>query len=414
MLGYYASWPTNVGSRRVWTMCRALQRRDFDVTLLTARPPGADFTPLTADVSTRTIDGINLIETSHHDRVLTIKRLAPFDSSGVQVTAGDGVRTWRARGRAALTPWLSFPDTMWPWRVAAQRAARHARGPIDIVVATGPPMAALAAGAKIAHDSGVPFLADLRDLWTGDPYRVVPRAARRVDRALEIRTLSHASELTTVAEPLARHLAERYDSRITVIRNGFDPTWMRTGDDEPAEPRALVFTGTLHSNRGRDVEPILRALGAAPITSRELHVYGSTAPAGDVGGTRVVHHGVVSPERVRRAQHEAALLLSIGWDDARDEGSCPAKLFEYAAARRPILHVGHPNSVGARLIVEHGLGVALSPRDHHGLVHALTRHLSPGTAVAPTPADVAPLSDRTTGERFVAVVDRILSGTAER
>ena len=80
-----------------------------------------------------------------------------------------------------------------------------------------------------------------------------------------------------------------------------------------------------------------------------------------------VKHGVqscvnvnppVSREEVLKLQAEADILLLLLWDDPREVGVYTGKLFEYLAARRPILCIGCKDGVAASMIRERKLGVS--------------------------------------------------------
>ena len=56
-------------------------------------------------------------------------------------------------------------------------------------------------------------------------------------------------------------------------------------------------------------------------------------------------------------QRESQILLLLNWDDPREIGVYTGKVFEYLAARRPILAVGGPRGVVTELLEDTGAGV---------------------------------------------------------
>lgn len=419
VISYYALWSSSVGGRRSNGILRGLLERGDDVALVSATPVNGFRSQLPP--------GVHLIETGSCDRVLTARRLgqrlrrrnaserllAPATKARASTPAKVG---WLAD---AVRPWASFPDTMWEWRYAARRAVTKDGFDPDLVIATAPPMAALCAAADLARVHGCPWVADMRDLWTGDPYRIVPRAARALDKRLERRALRSASAITTVAEVMTDELrAVASGVPVTAIRNGFDPAWLRDGEQPPDEPPSIVFTGTLTSNTGRDLEPVLAAL--AELTRRQpeaaaltVDLYGAADPAlvaattSDARSAQLHFRGVTGGDQARQAQHAAAALLSFGWDDPREFHKLPAKLFEYAAARRPILHIGRVDSLGVRLIADHRLGVTVSPDDPSAIADAMQEFARGENWSAPSPDALAPLSQRSMVEQFLRVIDAV-------
>lgn len=422
IVSYYFLWSSSVGSRRIGGLARALAADGHSVTVIASAPPDGrrGFVP----------DGITVIETPHRDRILmaraALSRLRhPMDSSRpspdgppTQQPASTRLPAARSTIKSEARKWASFPDTMWEWSRAAQHAARMQQPP-DVVIASAPPMAGLQAAAKLASHWRCPWIADMRDLWTGDPNRGVPHALRRLDRRLERRVLSSASAITTVAVALAAELGQTFEATpITVLRNGFDPEWLRTDDHPPAADATIVYTGTLTSNTGRNIDELCRIATQLLVVRRDgvsvpdIDVFGAVDPSvpriideHDVGEI-IRLRGVVDATRVRAAQHGAAALLNLSWENTNDATNLPAKLFEYAAARRPVLHLGRVETLGTRLIRDHELGFVRDPADVASVVDLIIEIAAGGTGWTPArPDELEPLSQVTMIDGFRRVIE---------
>lgn len=418
VVAYYATQPSSVGSRRIGSLIEGLVSGEHHVTVVAAGDAAAPVPTALTGAQVLTVDPRDRVERLRN-AVARFRVRRPGAATSPDAAPPQRRPQRTARVAAALRPWIAFPDTVWEWTRVAQRATRELDGDErpDLVFATAPPMACLHAAAHLANHWGCPWIADMRDLWSDDPYRVVPTILRPIDRRLERRVLRDAAALVTVAEPLADLLRSRHPGRpVHVIRNGFDPAWLRTGDLPPATPPRIVFTGTARAGSGRDFVPVLDSLarGAGPATRVRLHVYG--AMSSDVRERIASHpmngavhlHGMVLPEVARQAQHSAALLLSLGWDDPRDLGSCPAKLFEYAAARRPILHIGATGTVGAQMIRDFGLGYVVDAKDTAQIESLVERAVNDDLDWRPpAPAALEPLSSATMVRRYLEVIDDI-------
>lgn len=74
--------------------------------------------------------------------------------------------------------------------------------------------------------------------------------------------------------------------------------------------------------------------------------------------TIVKQHGRVSREQSLAIQREARLLWIMDWEAPKGGGVIPGKLFEYMAARRPVLCTGsYDNTEVERIINEAKIGV---------------------------------------------------------
>jgi len=71
---------------------------------------------------------------------------------------------------------------------------------------------------------------------------------------------------------------------------------------------------------------------------------------------RVSVHPMVPYRQSIQIQRSADVLLLLQWNDPKEQGNCPAKLFEYLAVLRPILGIGLDNGVPATIIRQRQAG----------------------------------------------------------
>ena len=297
---------------------------------------------------------------------------ANYGPPGTPVRAGRSTRAW---GR--LRAWLSdtyrylfnCPDSQIGWLPYALRAGRslvESWRP-QVVLASGPPFTTLIAGQRLARFFGVPWVAELRDRWSDDPYYPPPAWRRALNRALERHVLGSAAALVTVSEPWAETYRERYRKPTAVIYNGFDDDVPSPGEGGPApESSALriVYTGGIYPGR-RDPAPLFRAIALLGEESRSVKVefYGTdeslVAPIARGCGVErnVTVYPEVTHEEAVRVQRGADVLLLMQWNDAKEQGNVPGKFFEYLGARRPILVLGLEDGVPASIVRARGAGV---------------------------------------------------------
>ena len=70
----------------------------------------------------------------------------------------------------------------------------------------------------------------------------------------------------------------------------------------------------------------------------------------------VIQHGVIPRKEILEKQRQSQLLLLLDWNDPKELGVCPGKLYEYLAAQRPVLSVGGYNGVVKDLLEETDAG----------------------------------------------------------
>ncbi|MCI4065257.1 glycosyltransferase [Micromonospora sp. R77] len=288
---------------------------------------------------------------------------------------GPIVRSIRYLAREAL----HLPDPQAGWIVPALRAFRRT-GPgwtPDVILATGPPFSVFVVAAALARRHGAPWVADYRDLWTvGNEYWAHGRSRLRrlLDHRLERRLLRTVSRCVTVSEPLARSVRAAFGVRTDVVMNGIDrqPTTPAGGAARaalgvPPGTLLLAHTGLLYPGR-RDPTPLLRALSLLGAERQQVHVV-LAGPETGVAGAAVTRCGVaelvsvtgrVTAAESWQLQAEADVLVLLMWDDPRDAGTVPGKLFDYLRARRPILAIGCADGVAADLVRSRGAGVVLN------------------------------------------------------
>lgn len=267
---------------------------------------------------------------------------------------------------------LLFPDEgmAWlPYAVRAGVAVARTQKPAALY-ATAPPFSTLLAGRIIAARTGLPWVADLRDLWVDNPTRRLPgRIKRALDRWLERKVLSGADRIVTTTRAGAGLLRDKFPEKgdhISVIYNGFDEE-----DFPPADPRRessgpngrllLSHVGSLYAER--TPEPFLRALARFLDRHPDARARLRVRFVGEVSafeqvfrryeglGVVTVEPPVEHPEAVKLMRSSDALVLLM---PRGDERVVYAKLFEYMAAGRPILGVMPPDAEVAELLRESG------------------------------------------------------------
>jgi glycosyltransferase involved in cell wall biosynthesis len=281
---------------------------------------------------------------------------------------------------------LFVPDARALWvRPTARRLRRYLeRRPVDAMLSTGPPHSVHLIARALRRSHRVPWVADFRDGWTSGVlfHELAPgAAARRWHRALERSVLAEADRVVTVTPTMAADLRRLGAPRVAVVENGYDEGDF-AGPAPPLRPGfALCHVGSLYRHRGASaLWPVLRDLCAeVPGFRADLRLrFVGKSDVGVLGQLAALGLGDLI-DRVDYLAHKAAvaeqraapvLLLLVG-DAPPHRQLLTGKLYEYLAARRPILAVGPAGGDFAGPIEETRAGRACAHDDAAGLRAAL-------------------------------------------
>ena len=328
---------------------------------------------LTAPVSEKSALQCRVIETGYHDILGFWKRLFgfnPTEDRRREVKKRLGVTSKKSFLDSLLTfagTIINYPDSEKGWKPFAVKAGSELlqNEDIDAIISSSSPVTShlIAKELKIKHR--IPWVADFRDPWSQNHYYPYGCLRKLFDKRLELKTLSVANALVTVSKPWAKQLSILHKGKVTyTITNGFDPEELSekeadltsnftitytgriyTGKQEPSKLfvvlRDLISDGTMDPN---DVE--VRFYGPEnELLAKEIEIYGLPDIAKQCG--------MVTRETSFEKQRESQLLLLLNWEDKQEKGVYPGKVFEYLAARRPILATGgFSNDVVERLLDE--------------------------------------------------------------
>ncbi|UOQ76863.1 glycosyltransferase [Hymenobacter sp. 5516J-16] len=233
---------------------------------------------------------------------------------------------------------------------------------------------------------GLRWLADLRDPWTDIYYykelnHLPP--ARWLDARYERQVLEQA-DAVLVTSPSTKRLFQHKSARIApekiqVLPNGYDEADFRQPSTPPQDALLITHTGTISETY--HIEQLLAA-GAEcarryPQVPLRLRFVGKVSnglrqqvvAAGLREQTEFIPF-VPHDESVGYLLRSTVLLMAIP-DVANNRGILPGKVFEYLAARKPILCVGPSGSDADTLLQECGAGPALPYTDYAAMLARL-------------------------------------------
>lgn len=316
-------------------------------------------------------------------------------------------KNWKQR----LSLWVRgncfIPDPRINWVHPSVRFLKKylAEHPVDAVVTTGPPQSVHLIGLGLKKALGLHWIADFRDPWTEMFYYKhlgLSAAADRRHHRLEQAVLDGADTVVSVSPPVAADFQAKTKTPVVLITNGFDeddfcgdssaslcsdgespacaPGVRVLPDPEkgsgkypdapaPQRPRAeirLVHTG-LFAADGNPLnlwDALARRCGTDPDFRARLQI----RLAGKVDaaitdairarglGDNLVELGYLPHDETVREQRAADILLLPLRREPEYAKVLPGKIFEYLAARRPVLGIGQEDGAAAAVLRDAGAG----------------------------------------------------------
>ncbi|OZM57481.1 hypothetical protein CIB95_08485 [Lottiidibacillus patelloidae] len=356
IVSYFFAPYNTIGAVRVTKMVKYLERLGHEVRVISAIDQ-----PLPANLTVESKEK-NVIRTKYFSIAKYFQFLfggkKSIETKGYQLPS----KGWIQKVASLYKTIFHFPDGQIGWYPYALRAGKKLtkRWKPDVIVASGGPFTSFLVAKKLAKYNSIPWVADLRDLWVDNANYNYPTIRKLLESILEKRTLTTASALITISEPLANKLRNKFDSKIEVIMNGYDeedfPKQTKNSSSRTGKLQ-IVYTGMVYEGY-QDVTPLFEVLAKNKKIADEVevHFYGRNLEF--INNLRnkfglqdyIKIFDPVSHSKVLEIQAQADILLLLLWNDETEKGIYTGKLYEYIGARRPILAVGNGENVAGDLI----------------------------------------------------------------
>lgn len=330
-------------------------------------------------------------------------------------TIGDALRPMTTR--MGVQPEALAPNLLWAVtgrRRIAEAIRRHSP---NAVWATSPPQSAILAAVPVARRANLPVVAELRDLWAGNPY--FDNGGGLLAR-IEAASLRNANAVVTVTSGFRSTIEELHPElrgRVRVITNGFDPKLpgLRNAASRPPARRkaTLIHAGTLYGDR--TAARLISALARDELRDRvRLELLGPV----DAETRAAVH----------RASHELEVSLNppVSWSAAIErvcqadisvvivspgtggDTMIPGKLYETLALGKPVLALTPPGSASEVFLRDLGQGAGVvQPDDESAIAGAVWRLLD--KVPEPVPLDrLAAFNRDTIAGEIVELLDSLV------
>jgi glycosyltransferase involved in cell wall biosynthesis len=391
VISYYAPPCGTIGCFRPVQFLTYLPRRGWECTVLTTT------------VSSYRRDGYSLDDDLggrvDESRLIRVPAIGPFGGSQPVSLSKEWNSSSNPASRMArrLVATILSPDRHITWLPLAVRGGLNASRSSDLLYAQGPPFSNHMVGIVLKRLTGTPLVSMFEDPWLGMGHRVWhSRAQRRIQVHQERSVIHHSDLILTGTDGFREDLLNRHGrsfaNKILTLRMGDmgivpRPVPPPRSDRRPSEDGiTLVYAGSLRRSAQYDAAGLL--LGLARFRTRSpqiaarlrLTVYGAVDGyyrelAHSLGlDTAIDFAGFVPHEHAVSAMEAAdGLVLLIGTGNRSLRMYTSGKLYQYMAARRPILALVPADGEAATLVCRHNLGMVIPPDDPASIADALAR-----------------------------------------
>jgi len=375
IITYY--WPPSGGAgvQRWLKFAKYLPEFDWEPVILTVDPEHATY-PVTDQSLLHDVDPkLRVIRTRSREWFSVYKKATNAEKIPYGAFASEPDKiSFKQKVARFVRGNFFLPDPRKGWNSFAVNAARKLiqEEEIRYIITTGPPHSTHLVGLKLRKTNDIRWIADFRDPWTDifyyrEFYPTLP--ADIINRRMERKVIQSADHIVTVSPSWARLLANKVPGskkEVSVITNGYDAEDFVGESSQVPDRTMITYIGTIADSYPFDrfiesfiswtrTNPrgLLRIVGT--VSKNQMDKF-SRIPEEHFEYVPYVEHAEV----IRYLSEASALLISVP-QHSSSAGIIPGKLFEYMAARRPIMYLGKESDDAAQLILNSNSGAILDP-----------------------------------------------------
>lgn len=422
IITYY--WPPSGGSgvQRWVKFAKYLPLEGWQPVIYT--PENPELTTVDESLEAEIPASVEVLRTHIVEPYDLYRKLMGKKGSQKEVTPiSSGKKSFKQRVMLWVRANLFVPDPRVSWVRPSVRFLKDylKEHPVDLMITTGPPHSMHLIGLQLHRETGLPWVADFRDPWSRHyslPYLPLTGRTWRKIRRMEQEVLDESSTVLTVTPFVQEEYAAQTQTPVAMITNGYDEEDF-AADVTPDGYFNLTQTGYLAADGNPAVLwKVLGEMAGQDAAFREQlrirlaglvdqSVYDSIEREGLT--PNLVDLGYCSHKTAIREQQAASVLLIPLRNAPEMRNILPGKVFEYLAARRPVLGFGQPDGMQARLLKETGAGITFDWDDEAGVrafvQKAWAQHLAGG--VPATTGEADQYSRRSLTRRLAALLDKI-------
>ena len=249
---------------------------------------------------------------------------------------------------------------------------------IETIITTGPPHSVHLIGLGLKEKHAIRWIADFRDPWTSIGYHKklkLTKASEILHKKMEAKVLKGATDIITTSFTTKAEFEQITDKPISVITNGYDD--FSSSEVNLDKNFTISHIGSLLS--GRDPKNLWLVLGELVKEDVDfsndfrLKLVGAVSDevVQSIKKSGLQEHlelvGYVSHPVALRIQRSSQVLLLVEINSEETRGIIPGKLFEYMAAKRPVLALGPEKWDVERILKDTGSGNYFSYKELENL-----------------------------------------------
>ncbi len=376
VIAYYFPPMGLSGVQRTLKFVKYLPKFGWQPTVLTVTPTGyfaQDYT---------------LLEELHpaHIEVERVGSLDPyrlFRKKGV-------VKMPSGRWRKVLTYISDFffiPDNKIGWKRKALKAGAmlFEKNKFDIVFATAPPFTDFLIGEELSKKFNKPLVLDYRDPWHEYPLKYYPTPLHKWQNyRLEKRIVHGATRIITTNRRVKELILKRYKflhyHDVTILPHGYDPADFADRAAPAGKNRKMRITHAGVFYGDRTPMYFLQALKKVVTEQPALKSHLEACFVGNfhdehmklVKSLQLEEHVIVTGYLDHAHCIQQLVAADVLWLMLKNDSQSPGKLYEYFAARKPILACVGEGFL-KQTIEEAGCGIIVDPDDVDGIAAGILK-----------------------------------------
>ncbi len=243
---------------------------------------------------------------------------------------------------------LFIPDeyNSWPSKIYLKLEEITEAGPYDVVLSSSSPVSTHIAARRLSRRLEVPWVADLRDLWSDNHNYSFTKWRNHIDSRIERRILNNANAIITVNKSWVEILQRKFGERVSAIENACK---FYSRVDYTHKPGIIRISslGPVYPGK-HNLEKLLQLLSRVQKIQSEkiiLDIYGdldySNREIANKFSKSVIEvnfHSRVTHEESWKIQCESDMLVLFTWESSNlATGHIPLRSYEFAACGRPVI-----------------------------------------------------------------------------